>query len=151
MDGLLRRLAAALALVGGSACHSYHPVLTTPAPGSRVVVDLSDEGRFRVRGLIGPEVARVEGALVAATDSAYGIRVSETFAITGARSRWSGEEVTLPRQYVRSVAERRPARGRTVIAVLGGLTAATAFIITRNLFGLGGGGDGPPGGGGEEQ
>ncbi len=139
------------ALVAG--CYTYQPMVTTPEPGSTLALDLNDQGRVGMRSAIGPEIARVEGALVGASDTAYQLRVSETLGLYGVRSRWSGEAVSLPREYVGVVTEKRFSRQRTFVAVLGGVAAAMAFVVTRDLFGLGGdkGNTIPGGGGGDDQ
>lgn len=139
------------ALVAG--CYEYTPVVTAPAPGSTLALDLNDQGRVGMRSAIGPEIARVEGALVGASDSVYELRVSQTLGLYGVRSRWGGEAVSLPREYVGVVSEKRLSRQRTFVAVLGGVAAAMAFVMTRDLFGLGGekGNTVPGGGGGDDQ
>jgi len=139
------------ALVAG--CYTYQPAVTAPAPGSTLALDLNDQGRVGMRGAIGPEIARIEGALVGASDTAFELRVSETMGLYGVRSRWGGEAVSLPREYVGVVTEKRFSRQRTFVAVLGGVAAAMAFAMTRNLFGLGGdqGNSVPGGGGGDDQ
>jgi hypothetical protein len=144
-----------LALLAGllSGCYSYEPVVTTPAPGAALALDLNDQGRVGMRSTIGPEIARVEGALVGASDTAFEMRVAETLGLYGMRSKWDGEAVSLPRQYVGVVSEKRLSRQRTFAAVLGGVAVTMAFVLTRDLFGLGGekGDPVPPGGGGDDQ
>ncbi len=148
-SGLGVALLAALA----AGCYTYQPMVTAPDPGSTLALDLNDQGRVGMRSAIGPEIARVEGALAGASDTAYELRVSETFGLYGTRSRWSGEAVSLPREYVGVVTEKRFSRQRTFVAVLGGVAAAMAFVVTRDLFGLGGekGNTVPGGGGGDDQ
>jgi len=134
-------------------CYTYQPVVTTPAPGATMALDLNDQGRVGMRSTIGPEIARVEGALVGATDSAFEVRVAETLGLYGMRSKWDGEAVSLRREYVGMMSEKRFSRQRTFVAVLGATAAAMAFMLTRDLFGLGGdqGNTVPGGGGGDDQ
>ncbi|MGH7646216.1 MAG: hypothetical protein ACREMR_11595 [Gemmatimonadales bacterium] len=138
-------------LVAG--CYTYQPIVTAPEPGSTLALDLNDQGRVGMRTAIGPEIARVEGALVGASDTTYELRVAETLGLSGTRSRWSGEAVSMRREYVGVVTEKRLSRQRTFAAVLGGVAAAMAFVMTRDLFGLGGdsGSSVPGGGGGDDQ
>lgn len=149
------RARPALTLLAGlmAGCYSYEPVVTTPAPGAALALDLNDQGRVGMRSTIGPEIARVEGALVGATDSAFEVRVAETLGLYGMRSKWDGEAVSLRREYVGGVSEKRFSRQRTFAAVLGGVAVTMAFMLTRDLFGLGGekGDPVPPGGGGDDQ
>src|SRR5688500_14575304 len=133
----MRRAAVLFLLVWASGCYAYHPVVTTPAPGTRMAFDLNDQGRVGMRSVIGPEISRVEGALVRNSDTAYVIEVWETRGMYGMASRWGGEPVSLRREYVDGVTVRRLSRPRTVVAVLGAAAAAVAFILTRDLLGLG--------------
>ena len=140
-------------LLCAAGCYSYVP-LSSPVPaGTRVAVDLNDQGRADLRGVIGSEIARVEGPLVHNSDTAYVLNVLETRGMGGQLSRWSGETVSLRREYVRSITERRFSRSRTTMGVVAGAAAVLAFILTRDLLGLGGGdvSNVPPPGGGEGQ
>lgn len=147
----MRHAALACLLVWASGCYAYRPVTSTLAPGTRVALDLNDQGRVGMRSLIGPEIARVEGALVHNSDTAYVVQVLETRGLYGVTSRWGGEPVSLRREYVAGVTERRLSRPRTVVAVLGGAAAFLAFAFTRDLLGRGSGGSDPGNGGGNEQ
>lgn len=130
-------------------CYSYTPLATLdPVPGTRVSLVLSDQGRVGMGPRIGQGVARVDGAVLGATDTAYVLSVSEVLGINGSRNPWAGETVEVQRAYVSNSLERRFSRGRTLLVAGGGAAAVVAFILTRNLLGLGGGGASnvPPGG-----
>lgn len=145
------RLLPLLLCVAG--CYAYVPAASPVAPGTRVAVDLNDQGRTDLRGVIGSEIARVEGPLVHNSDTAYVLNVLETRGMGGQLSRWSGETVSLRREYVRRLTERRFSRSRTTVAVVAGAAGVLAFILARDLLGLGGGdvSNVPPPGGGEGQ
>lgn len=140
-------------LLCAAGCYAYVPVLSPVPAGTRVAVDLNDQGRADLRGVVGPEIARVEGPLVHNSDTAYVLNVLHTRGTGGQLSRWSGETVSLRREYVRSITERRFSRSRTTVGVVAGAAAVLAFILTRDLLGLGGGdvSNVPPGGGGDDQ
>lgn len=140
-------------LLCAAGCYAYVPVPSPVPVGTRVAVDLNDQGRADLRGVIGPEIARVEGPLVHNSDTAYVLNVLETRGTAGKLSRWSGETVSLRREYVRAITERRFSRSRTTLAVVAGAASVLAFILTRDLLGLGGGdvSNVPPGGGGDDQ
>lgn len=140
-------------LLFAAGCYSYITVASPVPPGTRVAVDLNDQGRADLRGVIGSEIARVEGALVHNSDTAYVLKVWETRGMGGQLSRWSGETVSLHREYVRRITERRFSRSRTTVGVVAGATAVLAFILTRDLLGLGGGdvSNVPPDGNGNNQ
>lgn len=149
------RHGASLLVVAGllAACYSYSPVATTPTPDTYLALVLNDQGRVGAGSYVGPATARVEGTLVQATDTGYLVRVSAVEGIGGARQRWTGEMVTLHRDYVGSVLERRFSPGRTVMAVLGFAGTTVALVVTQGLGVLGGGDETrrPPPDGGNEQ
>lgn len=126
-------------LLAAAGCYTFTPVAVTPVPGQRLVLDLNDHGRADLRGLIGPEVVRLEGTLAQQSDTSYVVSVWETRGIFGAPHRWSGETVSVRREYINVLAERRFSRPRTGVAVLAGAAGVLAFILTRNLLGFGGG------------
>ncbi len=141
---------ASTLLVG---CYSYTPLpVVAPAPRTRVALVLSDQGRVGAGPAVGSGVARVEGALLGSTDSDYTLRVAAVTDIRGAKTRWSGETITLQRPWVGNAYERRFSKSRTYV-LLGALAAGfVAFAVSRDLFG--GGGpliETPPGGGGGGQ
>jgi hypothetical protein len=146
---------AALALVPAvlAACYTYRPAAGAPAPNTYLALVLNDQGRVGAGDQVGPAVARVEGTLVAATDTGYVVQVAAVEGISGARQRWGGELVTLRSDHVGNVLERRFATGRTIAAVVGFGGALVALIATRGLGVLGGGdgNGGPPGNGNGEQ
>jgi len=133
----------------GTACYTYTPLATPdPAPGTQVSLVLSDQGRVGMGPRIGQGVARVDGAVVGASDTAYVLSVSDILGINGSRSPWAGETVEVRRAYISNSLERRFSRSRTLLVSGGAAVAVVAFILTRNLLGLGGGGASnvPPGG-----
>src|SRR3989304_6008452 len=98
---------AAAPLVGG--CYVYGPVAAPePQPGIRLALDLNGQGRAALVTSVGPEVARVEGALVSNTGGEYVIRVSDVFALQGTRTKWSGETGSFRQEYLKSIRERKP-------------------------------------------
>ncbi|MEJ7810295.1 MAG: hypothetical protein WKG32_07760 [Gemmatimonadaceae bacterium] len=127
------------ALLAG--CHVYTPVSTTPQPGVRFAFDLNDRGRVGVADSLGPEVARVDGVLLRSTDSLYVVQVKAVQGIRGSSRHWSDETVSLRREYVRDISERRLSKQRTALVAGGAVLAVVAFIASRELLGFGGGGD----------
>ncbi len=137
------------ALVGG--CYTYAPLPTLePVPQTQVALVLSDVGRVGAGTSMGSGIARVEGALIGATDSEYTLRIAGVTDIRGRESRWSGEQVSLRRTWVGNAYERRFSKPRTYLLV-GALTAGFAtFVVTRHLFGIGSA-ESSGGGGGNQQ
>ena len=149
----LRRLAPLVALVAAAGCYTYQPLAAAPEPGTPVGLTLNDRGRVELTRIVGPEVMRVDGTVLDVNDTAYRLAVIESVGLRGARSRWSGEMVDFRRDYVQALARRQFSRPRTLLAVLAGTAAISAFIFSRELFGLGGEGTTgvPPWDGGNEQ
>lgn len=142
-----------LELLALGGCYSYTPSPTlTPAAGDRLALVLSDQGRVGMAPSIGPGVARVEGSVLEASDSAYRLQVSDVYGIDGKHSQWSAETVSVRRDYVASTLERHFSRPRTYLAVAGASAAFVSFVLTRGLLGIGGSGpDTGSGGGGNNQ
>lgn len=135
----IRRTAAvfgASALLSGCYAYSYVP-RDVPIPGQLVALDLNDRGRLDLEQRIGPDVARVEGQVADATDTAFTVRISRTVGLYGGQSRWDGESVTFRTSQVRMMRERRFSTGRTAVLVSTFAVAFGAFIASRNLLGLG--------------
>lgn len=140
---------AALAAIV-SACFTYAPVSGAPAPlaGQRLAFAISDQGRAALADQVANGVVSIEGTLLSAPDGEYNISVFAVSTIAG-KSHWSGERVSLRRDHVTGVLERRFSQGRTAAAIGATVVAVGAFIVTRGLFGTGspdrdGGGGGNP-------
>ena len=107
---------------------------------------VTDRGRVMLERQVGAGAQRLEGRLLSATDSTL------SFALTSVRYidnpsavRWTGETVTIARDVVVDVSERRLSRSRSWLA--GGIAAlVVAALSTLAIEGFGGGGgDDPPG------
>jgi len=120
------------------ACYVYRPVPATPPPQARVAVLLSDVGRVETARQIGPGTMRVEGSLLAATDSGYLLAVSSVKPMNRPWVRWNGEQVSMRRDYVANMYERRPARGRTALLIGGAAFTVLTLMVNLNIFGFGG-------------
>ena len=82
-----RRAVALLPLaLAGIGCYTYAPLATPdPAPGTKVALVLSDQGRVGMGPSVGQGAARVEGAVVGSSDTAYVLSVSDVYGINGRR------------------------------------------------------------------
>lgn len=146
----LRRVGAGLLPGLLVACYTYSPSLVTPQPAAHIAVVLSDYGRLEASRQIGPQAARVEGNVVTASDTGYLLAVSGVKPITGSWVRWTGETISLRRDYVSVVYERRLSRSRTALFAAGVAAALAAAVVGFDILGLaadpidlspGGGGD----------
>jgi len=139
--GIARVFSSAAGLLPGllGACYSYRLVPASDIqPATRVAVVLSDYGRLEASRQIGPQAQRVEGAVLSTNDSAYLLSVSSVKPITGSWVRWSGEPVTMRRDYVAFAYERRPSRGRTILLLTGATFTLLTIMVNFNILGFGG-------------
>ena len=135
----MRKQLAGLVVIGVlvSGCFTYTPMIgTQPVPGQRVALTISDQGRAALVDRVATGVIRLDGTLVSAQNGDYVLAVSDVATISGT-SRWGGERVSINRDHVTGVMQRRFSKGRTAIAVGGTVLAVGAFIVSRGLFGLG--------------
>jgi hypothetical protein len=120
-----------------TACYSYAPVAIMPDPETRVAVLLSDQGRVGASSQIGSQAARVEGSVVSSSDTGYLLAVSSVKPIRGAWVKWTGETVSLRRDYVTTLYERRLSKGRTA-AFVGGVAGVLAVAVFGfDILGIG--------------
>jgi hypothetical protein len=145
-------LAGVALLPIATGCYSYRTVPSEAvSPGTPISLGITDRGRVAIGELVGPGALRIEGTLVERTDSLFVVRVSEVDYLDGRSTKWSGETVRVPRDYVGTVGERNFARGRTWLAAgaVTALTAAAVVAITLSVTGTDDGGTKvppPPGG-----
>lgn len=127
-----------------SGCYVYPPVVTTPSPGAELRLDLNDRGRAALGTLVGPAAMNVEGVLKSPPDTAYVLGVTSVTYLRGSANRWSGEPLTVSKEYVANTTQRTFSKTRTWLTVA---AAAAGAIALATSVGLGGGGN-PPGEGG---
>lgn len=138
-SGWPRRLTAGLCAVAMAtqlACHTYLPPQdVVPVSGKEVAVELNDRGRSLVGHKLGESVVRVEGRLIGSTDSEVTLSVTRTVMLQGSSAVWTGEQVVIPREGVRSFRLKEFSRGRSVmlavavvagIAIFGGILSLVA-------------------------
>jgi hypothetical protein len=120
-----------------SACYVYSPAPATPVPGTRVLLELNDQGRVGLGDSIGPSSQVVEGTVMSLSDSAYGVRVVRVGYLNGQSNQWNGEPLMVSKAFVGNARERRFSRSRTWLTAGGVTAAAIAFIASRGLLGFG--------------
>jgi hypothetical protein len=133
-------------------CYVNRPVAELrpePAPGTRLVIELTDPGRVAMAPQIGPDISRVEGSLLQRSDSQYVLGVAKVYGLYGTLQKWEGEQMAFPTAYVRRLFERRLSVGRTVALAGGAAVGFVAFVLSTSLLGNGNdngpGPTGPPG------
>jgi hypothetical protein len=128
-----------------ASCHRYEPVTgATVARGTSIAVSLTDYGTANLGRLLGMGVGTIEGTLLSASDSGYTLSVQMVRQRSGVETPWRGEQVTIPREDVAEIRQRRFARGKSALATLAVIAAAVGAVDT--FIGTGSGGQ-PPGGG----
>lgn len=129
-------LIAATPLASG--CFTYTSAGTAPvAPGTRVALVLNDQGRVGLSQRVGPEIARLDGALVEKSDSAYTIRVRKITDLSGSEQLWSDETIAVRPEFLKVVTVRQFSRSRTLLAVGATGLAVGAFAVGRSLIASG--------------
>ncbi len=132
-----------------SGCYTYADLRQDPAAGTRIVLDVSDEGRVALGPRLGRALATIEGDLLQRTDSTYVIRMQQVRTLDGVTTHWDGETVSLHDEYIVDVGHREFSRSRTAFAAIGFLVAVGAIIAGQSLTGSGSGDDRPGPGGGQ--
>jgi hypothetical protein len=143
----MRRLGIA-ALCASTACYHYAPMEPSAIQtGAAVRLDLSSAGSTRMTPILGAGTNSVEGTILAATDTGYRMSVSGTHKATTGAVRWSGEQVTVPRDAIERVQTRSLDRKRTLGVAALAILAGVALKVIFNAFDPVSGGDEDGGGG----
>jgi hypothetical protein len=132
---------SAAALLSGAlnGCYEFVPAQSDVlAPGKPIALEINDQGRVGLGNQIGTEVRRLSGTLVSQSDQDYSLRVTELTFLNNRTSQWSGERVTVPRQFARTVFEQRLSGGRTMMATAVSAGLIVAAILVGSLTGRGG-------------
>ena len=137
MPRIIGAVAAALTVAVLSGCYTLQvaPVAEIPN-GMQVALDITDAGRVALGGLMGPEIAQIEGRLQSKENNEYTIAVSSVHLLRGGEQIWKGERINIRTEFVSRTYERRLSRGRTVAA--GSIGAGVVlFLVTRAIVGGG--------------
>jgi hypothetical protein len=135
-----------VALLTLQGCYVYTPLYTSAPPtGESVVLNISDRGRVALAERLGPGVISVKGRVATVAEEQMSINVSAVGYISGENSLWSGESMSLSREYVSNVQVRKLSKSRTWMTVGVTAVAVGTLIATRGLlvgfFGLDNGND----------
>jgi hypothetical protein len=130
-----------------TACYTYTPVHTPPAPGAQIALEVTDEGRVALNGTIGPGVVRLEGTLAGIEGGELLVDAQAVRQLRGSISDLGGVRVRLPQRYVTRMDERRFSRRKTFIVAGGIVAMVAAFFVTKGFGGRGTPPEGTGGGG----
>lgn len=139
-----------MAMLSG-ACHVYReiPGGRLPASGTLLALHLTDSGAVVLAREVGPSAEVLEGSLVHADTAGVTLSVRRVLMRDGLSNDWAGERVTVARDLIASVSEKRLSRVRSLIFA-GGILAGAALGAT-GVTGIAGGGRGGRGGPGGER
>jgi hypothetical protein len=132
------RLLMVIALWFMTGCYAYKHAgpadVATPANGSHIQVRLTQGGAAALAQRIGPQAEEVEGEVLAADRDSVRLAVREV-QHAGQITTWNGEEITIPRDAIATIGQRRLSIGAT--ALLGGLAAGTVIAAAEVFSGSG--------------
>lgn len=142
----LPRATVALVLLGSTtACFHYVPAETVPSQGTPVRAHLDPPVPVQLRDITANSVVRVTGEVVTSDSEQI---ILSAFSVEGAGNQHfagGGSTVSLPRDALQSLEERRLSTGRTALAGVG--VAVAGYLIQLGLRAAVGGGDTDGGGG----
>jgi hypothetical protein len=133
MDGMdaktARRCAAGLVPLL-AACYTQGPLTApVPAPGTRIVAQVTDSGVVALSNALGPGAVEVEGEIAAAQANSWDLRVVRVDYRGGTSVLWNRELVSVPRSMLVQPIERRFNKRKSWFAA--GLITATALLAAR--------------------
>jgi len=132
-------LTVGLACVVLAGCYTYRPLASVeaamPPAGTPVQVRLTTAGATALVNEIGPDILYLQGQTVSADSATLTLAVAEAETARRITIDWKGEHVTLPREAIASVEQRKLAVGAT--ALIGGL-AGGGVLAAYALFGTAG-------------
>jgi hypothetical protein len=139
----LLKLLLALSL-GASGCFQYVPVEGVPPQGTPVRAGLSRPVAIELSDLTANNIVEVRGEIVAGQSeeivlSAFALRAANEFEYPG-----RGQTVSLPRDAVARLEQKRISVSRTALATAG--LVGLGYLVQLALKAVGGGGGGDPGG-----
>lgn len=136
----------AAAAFGSVGCYTLQPIAGQPLPlGTQVSLAINDNGRAALGGSMGPEISDIQGRLLQKDSAEYVLSVTQISLLRGGEQVWAGERVSIKRDYVATVSERKFSRGRTTIVSAAAL-GVLAIVFSQGVLGQLSGEDGkvPP-------
>jgi uncharacterized membrane protein len=125
-------------------CYSYDRVPAAQVhPGEEVTASLNPSGAEALDRAVGPRVTKLDGQVVAITDSAVTLGVTSLWRTTSGTSNeelWSGDNVIVPASAMDSLRVKRIDRTRSWLVAAGAVAFAvvTRAVTAGDAFGRGG-------------
>jgi hypothetical protein len=111
-----------------SGCMGYVPISPGVAPPSGTVrVSLTDAAHAETIGVLGSQVASVEGEVRAINDSSVTIAVSEVARTAADDERFFGGAVVIPSRYIRTFERKHVQVGRSLL-IAGALVGVAIWV-----------------------
>jgi len=135
---LIRQLPFCITLLLSVGCYYYQPLSApAPEPGTYLQVMLTDSGTSHFWSYLGPDVGDLRGRVLTADPQAIGLSVESVDLRHGQVLGWKGETVTLGRQFVARLDERRLSKTRTFLTTVGAVVAFVGALTAYNNLGIG--------------
>ena len=123
---------ASIVAWAAAGCYYYQPLATPdPTPGTYLSATITDTGADHLARTIGPDVRSVRGRLVSSDSARLTLAVMGVSLHHGENITWKGEAVTVNREYLVQLDQRRLAKGRTIL-IAGALI--TSLVTTYKVF-----------------
>ena len=134
-------------LVFTTGCYTYDVKAPTDLQSGQLVeVTVNNIGRVALTADLGDDVSKVDGTVVAVTDSVLRMRAVSMDYLSGISSPFPGGEISIPRTGITTVSTKQYSRSKTAIVAIG-LSAALIAVIGAIVVAGSGGSQGQKDGG----
>jgi hypothetical protein len=117
-------------------CYESLPLTQTPPMSApRVELVLNDQGRAALSDRLGTAVDKIEGQLVSQEQAGYSMLVYRVLQLNGNSAAWSGEKVTIAKEYTVGFQVRQLDTRKTWVAVGVVVGVVVAVILGVKLAG----------------
>jgi len=119
-------------------CYQSLPLTQTPPMSApRVELILNDQGRAALSDRLGTAVDKIEGQLVGQDQSGYSMLVYHVSQLNGNSAAWTGEKVSIAKEYAIGFQVRQLDRRKSAIAVGIVVGVVVAVLVGASLAGKG--------------
>lgn len=123
----MRRLLVGTTAMFAMGCYTVEPLVTASRPGQELVVQISDAGSTQLAQYLGPGVSVINGRFINTVGDTLKVAVSSTEMRTGDVHFWQGEEISITKNLVATLSEKKLSPVRSILAA-GAAIAAAALV-----------------------
>lgn len=134
----MRRLLVGTTAIFAMGCYTVEPLVTASRPGQELVVQISDAGSAKLAQYLGPGVSVINGRFITMVGDTLKVAVSSTETRTGDAHFWQGEEISVAKDLIATLSEKKLSPVRSIFAA--GAAIAAATLIKVGFGGSSGGG-----------